>query len=109
MGAYGVIARGQNSANDNAIDGVGNSTSGISKCPACVHKLPAKFKGAPISNSSVQASKIRRNVVISDDEVQAQPQNKKLKTRLLIEAGPDLNIDQVSLNDTCAYTNVSSN
>ena len=48
-------------------------------------------------------------MAISDDEGQAQPQKKKPKTRLLIEAGPDSNIDQVSLNDTCAYTDVSSN
>ena len=109
LGAYGVIARGQNSANDNAIGGVGNTTSGTSKRPAHVHKLLAKFKDAPIGNSSVQASKIRRNVAISNDEDQAQPQKKKPKTRLLIEAGPDTDIDQVSLSDTCAYTDVSSN
>ena len=109
MGAYGVIAQGQNSADDNAIGGVGNSTSGISKRPTRVCKLPAKFKDAPIGNSSVQALKIRRNVAISDDEDQAQPQKKKPKTRLLIEAGPDLDIDHVSLNDTCTYTDVSSN
>ena len=46
MGAYDVIAQGQNSGNDNTIGGVGNSTSGISKRPACVHKLLAKFKDA---------------------------------------------------------------
>ena len=43
------------------------------------------------------------------DEDQAQPQKKKPKTRLLIKAEPDTDIDQVSLNDTCAYTDVSSN
>jgi hypothetical protein len=109
LGAYGVITRGQNSADDDGIGGVGNSSSGISKRPVRVHKLPAKFKDAPIGNSSVRASKIRRNMAITDDEDIAQPQKKKPKTRLLVDTEPDTDTDQVSLNDTCAHTDVSSN
>ena len=121
MGAYGVITQGQNSADVNGIGGVG--ISGISKRPARVRKLPAKFKDAPIGNRSVQASKIRRNMAITDDEDKVQPQKKKPKTRLLVDTEPNTDTDQVSLNeghreknttsedaqDTCANTDVSSN
>ena len=106
MGAYGVITQGQNSADVNGIGGVG--ISGISKRPARVCKLPAKFKDAPIGNRSVQASKIRRNMAITDDEDKVQPQKKKPKTRLLVDTEPDTDTDQVSLNEGHREKNTTS-
>ena len=106
MSAYGVITQGQNSTDVNGIGGVG--ISGISKRPAHVCKLPAKFKDASIGNRSVQASKIRRNMTITADEDKVQPQKKKPQTRLLVDTEPDTDTDQVSLNKEHREKNTTS-
>ena len=123
-----MVTRGQNSANDDAVGGDGDSTTGVSKHSARTRKLPAKFRDALTDSGSVQASKIRRNTVITDDEDKALPVKKKFKARPLVEREPDTDTDQVSLNegpnqknasifsqtsedtqDICANTDVSSN
>lgn len=86
------------------------STNGISECPACVCKLPAKYKDA-LTGSSVQASKVWRTAVITDDEDKAQPRKKNPKTRLPVEDTMDT--DQADLNKgpkqpkTCVFSQAS--
>jgi hypothetical protein len=87
---FGVTTQGKNPADDNSgVGGVVDPTKSVSKRPAHVRKLPAKFMHA-LTGSSVQASKIRRNAATTDDdEDKAQPRKKKPKTRLQVEGEPD--------------------
>jgi hypothetical protein len=123
LSAFG-ITRGQIPADGGGFHG---STNGVNKHLECVHRLPAKFKDT-LTSGSVQASKIRRNEVITEDEDKAQPWKKKSKNRLLAGGEPDTDAERVSLNkgpnqvntcvfpqasedaqDTCTNTEVSSN
>jgi hypothetical protein len=80
---FGIISRGKNPADDDSVGGVVGSSNGVSECPARVRKLPAKYKDAR-TGSSVQALKVRRTAVITDDKGKVQPRKKKPKTRLLV-------------------------
>ena len=123
MSDFGVVSRSKNPADDDGVGGVVGSNNGISEHPAHVCKLPAKYKDA-LTGSSVQASKVWRTAVITDDEDKAQPRKRNPKTRLPVEDTMDT--DQADLNkgpkqpktcvfsqasedaqDTCASTEVS--
>jgi hypothetical protein len=121
---FGIISRGKNPADDDSVGGVVGSSNGVSERPARVRKLPAKYKDAR-TGSGVQALKVRRTAVITDDKGKVQPRKKKPETRLLVEDMTDT--DQVDLNkgpkqsktrvfsqasedaqDTCANTEASN-
>jgi hypothetical protein len=94
---FGVTMQGKNPANGDSVDDVKDSANDISKHPVHVRKMPAKYKDGD-TRSGVQASKIRRTDITTDDEDRLQPRKKKPKTKIVVEDDLEADTDQVSPN-----------